>query len=584
MFANAKVATRLVFGFGLTIALMLLVAVVGGTRMEALNAQVADLGGVQMKQIEMVGKWEVAVLQSARHMRNVFLLPEGRVRDELDGIRAEKKARAKFLEYFAGDADTAEAVAAVKFVSDARSEYLPWEDEFLKLASTGQMEAAKAVMLDHAGPTQLKYAAALAKLREHEIAHGGKQAKTAAELYAAGRTLLATLSAAAILAALAAAFWITISITRQLGGEPSYAARIAAKIAGGDLSVQVSTRSGDSESVLAAMKKMRDDLAEAVAGIRQSANGIGSASRQIASGNADLSSRTEEQASTLEQTASSMEELTTTVKQNAESASQANQLASSSSEVAMRGGRAMDEVVATMRDISDASQKIGDIIAVIDSIAFQTNILALNAAVEAARAGEQGRGFAVVASEVRALAQRSAGAAKEIKDLIQNSNDKVTNGSQLVQVTGTTIDELVVSARRVTDVISEIAAASQEQLQGIEQVNRAMAQMDQVVQQNAALVEQSAAATEELAGQSDELVGLVARFKLEDASQDPVPSRVRAAARAVPPARGAASGVGTSTRRAEGHGAAAANRAGAALAGLVPLDRSRNGEGHWKEF
>jgi methyl-accepting chemotaxis protein len=257
-----------------------------------------------------------------------------------------------------------------------------------------------------------------------------------------------------------------------------------------------------------------DSISRMVGAVKEATDTINTASREIASGNADLSQRTEEQASSLEQTASSMEELTSTVKQNAENARQANQLAIGASEIALRGGSVVKEVVETMQAISDSSRKVVDIIAVIDGIAFQTNILALNAAVEAARAGEQGRGFAVVATEVRNLAQRSATAAKEIKALIGDSVGKVDSGSRLVGEAGKTMEEIVASVKRVTDIMAEITAASAEQGAGIEQVGNAVAQMDEVTQQNAALVEQSAAAAESLEEQARSLAGTVGKYKL----------------------------------------------------------------------
>ena len=256
-------------------------------------------------------------------------------------------------------------------------------------------------------------------------------------------------------------------------------------------------------------------LQTTVVGVRHGVETIAVASREIASGNADLSSRTESQASSLEETASSMEELTSTVKQNAENARQANQLVVSTADVAVKGGQVVGQVVDTMASIKDSSRKIADIIGVIDGIAFQTNILALNAAVEAARAGEQGRGFAVVASEVRNLAQRSAGAAKEIKALIEDSVGKVDAGGKLVDEAGKTMDEIVTSVKRVTDIMSEIAAASQEQSSGIEQVNQAITQMDDATQQNAALVEEAAAAAESLQNQAGKLAEAVSVFKLD---------------------------------------------------------------------
>ncbi|MBC7681600.1 MAG: hypothetical protein H7172_04645, partial [Ferruginibacter sp.] len=270
----------------------------------------------------------------------------------------------------------------------------------------------------------------------------------------------------------------------------------------------------DGASLMFAMSGMRDSLALIVNQVRQGTDTIATTSDQIAAGNHDLSRRTEQQASALEETAASMEELTSTVKQNADNARQANQLAVSASNIAVRGGSVVAQVVGTMGAINTSSRKIVDIIGVIDGIAFQTNILALNAAVEAARAGEQGRGFAVVASEVRSLAQRSAAAAKEIKTLIGDSVDKVEEGSKQVAEAGRTMDEIVGSVKRVTDIMAEIEAASKEQALGIEQVNQAITQMDQVTQQNAALVEEASAAARSLQEQASSLAEVVGVFQL----------------------------------------------------------------------
>ena len=325
-------------------------------------------------------------------------------------------------------------------------------------------------------------------------------------------------------------FWLVRAITRPLNA----AVQIADGIAAGNLTQRIEVTSKDETGrLLQALKHMNDSLTNIVSQVRTGTDSIATASGQIAAGNQDLSSRTEEQASSLEETASSMEELTSTVKQNADNARQANQLAASASEVAGKGGEVVAQVVETMGAINDSSKKIVDIIAVIDGIAFQTNILALNAAVEAARAGEQGRGFAVVASEVRSLAQRSAGAAKEIKALIDDSVEKVHTGAQLVNEAGATMEEIVESVKRVTDIMGEISAASAEQTAGIEQINQAVAQMDQVTQQNAALVEEAAAASEAMQVQAGQLSQAVSVFKLDGNSV--APNAVRA-----PQARSAA--------------------------------------------
>jgi methyl-accepting chemotaxis protein len=310
---------------------------------------------------------------------------------------------------------------------------------------------------------------------------------------------------------LALAFFVGRSIIRPLNNSIA----VAKHVASGDLTSNIEVKSRDETGqLLQALKDMNESLVGIVSDVRNTSDSIGTAAQQIAAGNRDLSQRTEQQASSLEETASSMEELTSTVKQNAENAKQANQLAANASDIAIKGGLAVNEVVHTMASISTSSKKIVDIISVIEGIAFQTNILALNAAVEAARAGEQGRGFAVVAAEVRNLAQRSAAAAKEIKTLIGDSVDKVDAGSRQVDQAGATMNEIVSAVKRVTDIMAEIAAASNEQSAGIEQVNQAITQMDDVTQQNAALVEEAAAASEAMQEQAEELMRAVSIFNL----------------------------------------------------------------------
>jgi methyl-accepting chemotaxis protein len=324
-----------------------------------------------------------------------------------------------------------------------------------------------------------------------------------------------------ILAALVG-WWLVQAITRPLDA----AVKIASGVAGGDLTQKIEARSNDETGQLMfALKNMNDSLVQIVSRVRSGTDAMGTASAQIAAGNQDLSSRTEQQASSLEETASSLEELTSTVKQNADNATQANKLAQSASDVANRGGAVVSQVVDTMGSINDSSKKIADIISVIDGIAFQTNILALNAAVEAARAGEQGRGFAVVAAEVRTLAQRSAAAAKEIKELINDSVEKVDAGTKLVDQAGETMHEIVESIQRVTDIMSEITAASQEQTSGIDQINQAVTQMDQVTQQNAALVEEAAAAAEAMREQAGGLAQAVGVFQLGGLQSTSLPSK-----------------------------------------------------------
>jgi methyl-accepting chemotaxis protein-1 (serine sensor receptor) len=312
-----------------------------------------------------------------------------------------------------------------------------------------------------------------------------------------------------------------LSLRRAIGGPIADALGHFKRIADGDLREKVVVKSRDEMGLLlAGLSRMRESLIETVVAVHGGTESIGAATKQIATGNADLSSRTEEQAASLEETAASMEELTGTVRQNADNARQASGLAASASEIANRGNEVVGRVVGTMGEINDSSAKIADIIGIIEGIAFQTNILALNAAVEAARAGEQGRGFAVVASEVRSLAQRSSSAAKEIKGLILTSVERVKSGSLLAQEAGQTMNEIIVAVRRVTDIMGEISAASEEQSAGIDQVARAVTQMDEVTQQNATLVEQAAAAAASLESQAQTLRAAIATFKFEPAGYE----------------------------------------------------------------
>ncbi|HEX2544265.1 MAG TPA: methyl-accepting chemotaxis protein, partial [Ramlibacter sp.] len=323
---------------------------------------------------------------------------------------------------------------------------------------------------------------------------------------------------ALVLAGIALSMLLALVISGRIVRPLQRAIAAADRIADGDLTGKVEVRGSDETAqLLQALDRMSRNLAQLVGNVASGARAVAGNSGQVAQGNLELSQRTEEQASTLEETASSMEELTSTVAQNADNARQARQLAADASEIANRGGDVVGAVVSTMAEISDSSRQIGDIIGVIDGIAFQTNILALNAAVEAARAGDQGRGFAVVAAEVRSLAQRSAEAAKQIKALIGASVEKVEAGTKLVDRAGATIVEVVASVHKVSGLVAEIASASQEQSSGIGQVNTAISQMEQVVQQNASLVEEATAATESMKAQADQLLAAVTRFKLSEA-------------------------------------------------------------------
>ncbi|HEY0858907.1 MAG TPA: methyl-accepting chemotaxis protein [Albitalea sp.] len=398
---------------------------------------------------------------------------------------------------------------------EAFNKYFDSRATWFKLLGDGKLEEAA----EWRAKTTTPYGAATVKALSHQfdLQRAATREQVATAQAAAARVRMIGLATLALLLIPAVSIWWT---TRQLTRRLDEAVDVAQAVADGNLGSHIVVSGADETGrLLAALKKMNENLHTIVRQVRAGSESITSGSAEIASGNADLSQRTEEQASSLQQTAASMSQLAGTVRNSADTARQAAALADSASQVAVKGGEVVSHVVSTMEEITSSSKKIGDIIGVIDSIAFQTNILALNAAVEAARAGEQGRGFSVVASEVRALAQRSAAAAKEIKALIGASVEKVESGSQLVDDAGRTMGDIVQQVRRVTDLISEISAASSEQTSGIEQVSQAVHLLDQVTQQNAALVEQAAASSESLKAQAGQLAGVVATFRLvEDAA------------------------------------------------------------------
>ncbi|WP_370682302.1 methyl-accepting chemotaxis protein [Comamonas sp. GB3 AK4-5] len=429
---------------------------------------------------------------------------EKTMQEQWSSLQAGLEQQKKFLK-------SAEDQTLQNSVSQELQLYAKAHEQVVALSRQQRNEEATALLRGEA----LKLSQSIFTQLDTLTAHVEAGAKAADELgddiYASSRNLIWVIMALGVLAGLGLALLVARAIARPLGS----AVELAQAVAAGDLSHRIeSTSTDETGQLLQALKQMNDSLVQIVGRIHQGSDSIATASQQIATGNQDLSSRTEQQASSLEETAASLEELTSTVQQNASNSRMANQLAASASQVAVRGGEAVNQVVDTMTAINTSSRKIVDIIGVIDGIAFQTNILALNAAVEAARAGEQGRGFAVVAGEVRTLAQRSADAAKEIKQLIDDSVQKVEQGNAQVTAAGQTMGEIVDSVRRVTDIMGEISAASDEQTSGIEQINLAVTQMDQVTQQNAALVEESAAAASSLQEQARQLSQTVRVFKL----------------------------------------------------------------------
>ncbi|HTD91486.1 MAG TPA: methyl-accepting chemotaxis protein [Burkholderiales bacterium] len=512
---NMKTSVRLGLGFGLIILLLVVVMATSLNRLSVLGNNIEAFAVSRVPKLILSGRVVENILQSARQMRNVLILDhEGEIKSEIADVTRNELQIKESIEQIEKLLSDVTEKNIFKDMIAARTAYLPVEAEFVALATKGDFGTAKDVMLERVRPAQLKLVGVVNAFIEYESVNSESDAKAAQASQSQAQKILIVLMLIAVAVAALAAVWITRALTQSLGGEPAYAAEIVNRIAQGDLTVEVQTRNADQSSLLAAMKAMTEKLSKVVHDIRGSAESIRTAAEEVAAGNSDLSQRSEIQASTLEETASSMEELTTAVRENTQGADKANALAKEANQVATQGGAAVGAVVTTMNEIQESSRKIGDIISVIDSIAFQTNILALNAAVEAARAGEQGRGFAVVASEVRALAQRSAQAAKEVKTLIGNSVQKVEIGTRQVEDAGKAMSAIVTSVEKVTAIIDQITVASREQASGIEQVNKAVGQMDQVVQQNAAVVEQAAAAAESMQANAQQLVESVSVFKL----------------------------------------------------------------------
>eukprot|EP01114_Cavostelium_apophysatum_P015296 TRINITY_DN4137_c0_g1_i4.p1 TRINITY_DN4137_c0_g1~~TRINITY_DN4137_c0_g1_i4.p1 ORF type:complete len:572 (-),score=176.75 TRINITY_DN4137_c0_g1_i4:1216-2931(-) len=534
---NLKVGTRLALGFALVLALLIVVTAVGIMRMAQIQDRLDQVVSVNNVSTALVTDMRNNVGDRVASLRVLTLMTDpADMEPEMVKFKAQTQkydeAQKKLSAIFAAHASDKEK-ALLGQIKEFEGAAMPAIQKASELYLANNAMDATRVMIREVRPVQKKWTEALDQLAALEEKQNAQSKADAESEFVNARNFMIVMLLTAVAMGIAAAWVISRSLRKQLGGEPAYTAKIAASIAHGDLAVAIETDESDRGSLLVEMKEMRNSLVGIVEQVRRGTETIGTASREIAAGNIDLSSRTELQASSLEKTASAMEELTSTVKQNADNARQANVLAEAASQVAQRGGAVISQVVGTMSDIDASAGKINDIIGVIDGIAFQTNILALNAAVEAARAGEQGRGFAVVASEVRNLAQRSAAAAKEIKGLIHDSSDKVASGSKLVAEAGATMEEIVDSVRRVTDIMGEITSASQEQTAGIEQINQAVVEMDHVTQQNAALVEEAAAAAEAMKEEAAKLNAAMAVFRIGAGEQQAsAPAAVRAPRRA----------------------------------------------------
>ncbi|MGJ9419519.1 methyl-accepting chemotaxis protein [Massilia sp. CMS3.1] len=510
--ANLKIAQRLALGFGALCVLLVAIQVFGINMLGKVNEGTADLASRRVPNVVITSALLSEVNDVAIALRNMIISADPADRQkQIEEITASRRMTQENLEKLRAMLVSEAGRALLDRMTSANERYVKGQDEMIKLINAGDQAEIARYMNDVMRPIlpELKQAVSEQLALQTEIA--GKTAADAKATFESTRLMMIILAVASLALAALIAWWITRSITRPM----ARALEVANTVAAGDLTSRIDVTSNDETGqLLQALKTMNESLAQTVVAVRTGTETIATAANEVAAGNLDLSSRTEQQAGSLEETASSMEELTSTVKQNADNARQANTLAEAASQVAERGGRVIGDVVGTMDQINSSAGKISDIIGVIDGIAFQTNILALNAAVEAARAGEQGRGFAVVASEVRNLAQRSAAAAKEIKGLIGHSAEAVQAGSKLVGEAGATMQEIVESVRRVTDIMGEITAASAEQTAGIEQINEAINQMDQVTQQNAALVEEAAAASASMQEQAANLTRAVGVFQV----------------------------------------------------------------------
>ena len=507
---DIKVGSRLAIAFGLVLLITALMAGIGVWRLQELVQTTRALALEDNEKLQLAVRWRQTIdLNWVRTRAAILDADTSRIpmwqadMDKTSEITTASRKRMIELE------QTDVGKELIANIDAAREAYRTPRANVLKARMAG--EDMSAALDRDLKPLAEAYVASILKLEQRQQALYDAALKEAEEKAANGRTILILGGMLATLLGAAAAFVLSRSITVPL----QQAAEGARLIADGDLTRSIRADGRDEAAqLLHALQGMQEGLARVVSNVRGNAEGVAMASAEIAQGNNDLSARTEQQASALEETAASMEQLSSTVRQNADNAQQANQLAMSASAVAVQGGDVVAQVVDTMRDINDSSRKIADIIGVIDGIAFQTNILALNAAVEAARAGEQGRGFAAVAGEVRNLAQRSGEAAKEIRGLITASVERVEQGTTLVDRAGETMTEVVNSIRRVTDIMGEISAASNEQSSGVAQVGEAVTQMDQATQQNAALVEESAAAASSLKARAEQMVQAVAVFRL----------------------------------------------------------------------
>ena len=580
---NLKIGTRLGLGFLLMMVLITAMGVFGVNRLAVLDGEMDKITEDYYPKTVIANDLIDNLNLVARTVRNLVILDDKAAEVRERKVLADaRKGITESMEKLEKTITSPKGKEMLLKVQETRGKYTPILERMLKLEEDGKAAEAKALLMGEMRNVQHEYMNAVNALIHFQDGLMKEAAKHANETHLLSQTLMYVSIGIAIFLGILVAYLITRSITVPMGE----AVKIAQTVAKGDLTSRIEVKTTDETGqLLQALKDMNDSLIRIVGEVRHGTETIATASSQIATGNQDLSSRTEEQASSLEETASSMEELTSTVRQNGDNANQANQLAISAADVAIKGGAVVSQVVQTMGSINDSSRKIVDIISVIDGIAFQTNILALNAAVEAARAGEQGRGFAVVATEVRNLAQRSAAAAREIKTLIDDSVDKVGQGSKLVEQAGATMTEIVSSIQRVTDIMSEITAATREQVDGIEQVNQAVMDMDTVTQQNAALVEEAAAAAESLQDQAANLVKVVSVFNTGSSSSSIASRQTTRTTTSTQDRRGSSRATNVTRLPVPASKQAVGRIPSQQVVNAAPVDRVEAGKGDdWEQF
>jgi methyl-accepting chemotaxis protein len=517
--ASASVRAQLRLVFAIVIAISFLSAGLAIWRLQALSKDTHALTEQPLVKERLISSWLLNISVAAKRTAVVARSSDQDLAHFFAQDAKESSARSSDLQKKIGELTQApEERALFDEIVQLRKLYVSDRDRVMQLKTEGKAEEALAHFDREFTPHTEQYVSKVQQLLAMQQKSIDERAQSVLSTADLSQKVLITLSLVTVAVSMVASALFSRALFRRLGGEPAQAAAVATEIAAGNLRVQINVAAGDDSSLMAAMQRMRDSLGTMVAQVRDSTTAIGESAYTIASEAQDLSGRTERQAAALEETASSMEELTQTVAHNNDSAQNASELAAQATNVARKGGDMVGKLVSTMGLIDESSKRIVDIISVIDSIAFQTNILALNAAVEAARAGEQGRGFAVVASEVRALAHRSAAAAKEIKELIEDSTRRVESGTTLARQVGTTMTGVVAGIERVTSIMGDIVESSREQSTGIVQVNQTISQMDQSTQQNAALVEEAAAATDILRQQAETLAELMSAFQIGSAA------------------------------------------------------------------